>query len=70
MDVCRSGILINYHTQGSVFIAVCYFLWPPCVADADIIFLPCGFYLLSFFPCLISAVTDWMSTILRHMMWP
>jgi len=24
--------------------------WPPCVADADIIFLPCGFfYLLSFF---------------------
>jgi len=25
-------------------------LWPPCVADADIIFLPCGFfYLLSFF---------------------
>ena len=23
-------------------------LWPPCVADADIIFLPCGFY-LSFF---------------------
>ena len=24
-------------------------LWPPCVADADIIFLPCDFYLLSFF---------------------
>jgi len=25
-------------------------LWPPCVADADIIFLPCGlFFLLSFF---------------------
>jgi len=22
-------------------------LWPPCVADADIIFLPCGFYLFS-----------------------
>jgi len=21
------------------------FLWPPCVADADIIFLPCGFYI-------------------------
>jgi len=20
-------------------------LWPPCVADADIIFLPCGFFL-------------------------
>jgi len=26
-----------------------WFLWPPCVADADIIFLPCGFFLLSFF---------------------
>jgi len=26
------------------------FLWPPCVADMEIIFLPCGFfYLLSFF---------------------
>jgi len=30
------------------------FLWPPCVADADIIFLPCGFFfflLLLLFPC-------------------
>ena len=44
------------------------YLWPPCVADADIIFLPCGFYLSSsFFPRLISAVGDWMSTILPHM---
>jgi len=25
------------------------FLWPPCIADADIIFLPCGFFFLSFF---------------------
>ena len=24
------------------------FLWPPCVADADIIFLPCGFFLYIF----------------------
>ena len=24
------------------------FLWRPCVADADIIFLPCGFYLSIF----------------------
>jgi len=21
-----------------------FLLWPPCVADADIIFLPCGFF--------------------------
>ena len=26
-----------------------WLLWPPCVADADIIFLPCGFFYLSFF---------------------
>jgi len=37
-----------------------------------IIFLPCSFYLLSssFFPRLISAAADWMSTILLHMEWP
>jgi len=45
-------------------------LWPLCVADADIIFLPCDFCLLLFFiPRLISAVADWMFAILRHMMW-
>jgi len=33
--------------------------------------LPCDFYLLSiFFPRLISAVGDWMSAILSHMVWP
>jgi len=46
------------------------FLWPPCVADADIIFLPCGFCYLLFFPRLISVVAEWMSTVLPHMMWP
>ena len=37
-----------------------------------IIFLPRGFYLsiYLFFPRLISAATDWMSTILLHMVWP
>jgi len=49
-----------------------FLLWPPCVADADIIFLPCGYYLLLsfFFPRLISAIADWMSAIFRHMVWP
>jgi len=52
------------------------FLWPPDVIGQAIIFLPCGFFLLllssSFFsfPRLISAATDWMSTILLHMAWP
>ena len=37
-----------------------------------LIFLPCGFffYLLFFFPRLISAVANWMSDILAHMVWP
>ena len=29
-----------------------------------------SFFLSSFFPRLISAVVDWMSTILSHMVWP
>ena len=53
-----------------------FLLWPPCVADADIIFLPCDFFLSSvflsifFIPRLISAAADWMPTILPHMVWP
>jgi len=38
---------------------------------ADHYILPCGFFFLSFFfPRLISAVADWMSAILPHMVWP
>jgi len=45
--------------------------WPPCIADADIIFLPYGFFFYLFcFPRLISAVADWMSAILAHMVRP
>jgi len=41
------------------------------VIEQTIIYLPCYFYLLSFFiPRLISAAADWMSTILPHMVWP
>ena len=46
-------------------------LWPPYAIGQAIIFLPCDFYLsvfyLLFFSRLISAVGDWMSTILPHM---
>jgi len=49
-------------------------LWSPYVIGQTIIFLPCDFYLLPsfffFFPRLISAVGDWMFTILWHMVWP
>ena len=46
-----------------------FLLWPPCVADADIIFLSCFFFFF-FFSRLISAVADWMSTVLLRMVWP
>jgi len=47
-------------------------LWPPSVADADIIFfvLFLSSFFLSFFPRPISVFADWMSTILLHMVWP
>ena len=48
-----------------------FWLWLPCVADANIVFLPCGFFFLSFFfPRLISVVAEWMFAILAHMVWP
>jgi len=33
-------------------------------------FLSSSFFLFSFFPRLISAAADWMSTILWHIVWP
>jgi len=42
-------------------------LWPPCVADADISCPVVSFYLSIFCPRLISAVEEWMSGILPHM---
>jgi len=46
------------------------YLWSPYVIGQTIIFSCCFFFLLSFFPRLISAVGDWMFTILSHMVWP
>ena len=50
------------------------FLWSPYGIGQTIIFSSCSFFLSSssffFFPRLISAVGDWMSTILLHMAWP
>jgi len=48
----------------------CYFPWSPHVIGQTIIFLPCGFFFFLFFPRLISAIADWMSTILLHIVWP
>ena len=41
------------------------FLWPPCIADADVMFLLC-FFLLFSSPNLSGRI-EWMSTILPHM---
>ena len=61
---CGHLYMISEATGGSI-------LWSPYGIGQTIIFLPCDFYLLlSFFPRLISAVGDWMSTILLHMVWP
>ena len=49
-----------------------FFLWPPYVIRQAIYIFILSLVLLSsfFFPRLISAVADWMSTILAHMVWP
>jgi len=53
---------------------VCQLVMAALCNGGAIIFLPCSFYLLLsiylFFPRLISAAADWMSTILLHMAWP
>jgi len=52
---------------------LCPWLWSPYVIGRPYIFSSCFFFFLLssffFFPRLISAVGDWMSTILRHMVW-
>ena len=49
-------------------------LWPPYVIGGPLYFCPVISIFLSsiylFFPRLISAFTDWMFTILWHMVWP
>ena len=49
-----------------------HLLWPPYVIGGPLYFCPVVsiFYLLSFFPRLISAAGDGISTILPHMVWP
>ena len=65
ISVCWS-VSLPYACIKTTCYRVARFLWLPCVADADIIFLSCFFFL--FFRRLISAVAEWMFTILRHMM--
>ena len=58
-------------TEQSICGGNAVFLWSPYVIRQTIIFSSC-FFLSSFFffPRLISAVGDWIFTILWHMVWP
>jgi len=56
-------------------LAILYTIFCHCLLNflwgAGHYIFPCGFFFyLSFFPRLISAITDWMSAILPHMVWP
>jgi len=65
---CKSGTLVRNTTA-----SLAHFIMVAYVIGQTNIFLPCDFYLLPFFfffPRLISAAADWMSTILPHMVWP
>ena len=57
------------HARFTVIFIATHEIW-----QAVILFLPCGFFSFYqctfFFPHLISATADWMSIILRHMVWP
>ena len=53
------------HYCQHIMIAV-YFVWPPCVADADVIFILWFLLLFLFFSRLISVVAEWMSSCLPY----
>jgi len=68
--MCRK---IVFHTYCQVCACICMFvimaaLWNRAGHYIFALWFRSFFYL--FFPCLISVVRDWMSTILAHMVWP
>jgi len=65
---CRSSTRYTCITVNQLIST--HWLWSPYVIGQTIIFSSCFFFLSSFFPHLISAVGDWMFTILWHMVWP
>ena len=70
LSVCFAQIIAEQLRRSNLLID---YLWSPYVIGQTIIFSSCFFFLSSiffFFSRLISAVADWMSTILVHMVWP
>jgi len=68
------AVISLLYSYRAVLFLHCYYLWSPCGVGQTTIFLPCSFFfylsIFFIFPCLISAIADWMSAILPHMMWP
>jgi len=70
-------LLISIHTHPLLYVVQLHspftaYLWPPTYGQANI-FCHCAFFFSSFFflfPGIFSAVADWMSAILPHVMWP
>ena len=50
MSILKDKCWFRFRPSCCAFVQVQHFvfLWPPCVADADIIFLPCSFFFLLF----------------------
>ena len=69
---CATASLENYTLFRDVKFCVYTVLWSPYVIGQTIYIFMLFLLLLSsfFIPRLISAATDWMSTILLHMAWP
>jgi len=61
--------LFKFILCDSIFVLLMCDLWPPYVIG-QAIYIFILWFLLLFFPRLISVVRDWMSTILPHMVWP
>jgi len=70
----QSRHLVRTHGTSHKYTYICCSLvWPPSGIVQAIMLSPSGFFFLLsffFFSRLFSAVADWMSTILPHMMWP
>jgi len=66
-------LLIVVRQSLAVMLGTANYLWSPYEIGQTIIFSSCGFFFLLrllLFPRLMSAVADWMSAILSHIVWP
>ena len=65
----NSNLWSPYVIRRPYILSCCFFFFMVALCNRDTIYIFMLFLLLLFFPRLISAAADWMSTILRHMVW-